>query len=250
MAIGDYDNLAEFINLKLQYPGIAKVWGSFFLDEIDPTEEGLAHLDRALFSYQTGAQINIPFLPFATVNLMYTKIEPYCYTHKDILTPWYGDNLMDESFVNHGEPLAYYLKPNSDEIKIVFAFMPKSNIIVNAAYQLIRHGADYGSKAVDGSSYYSELASANRSTTPALKKYFLHDGAYEWNHIVRFACEIAIPKTNFSFTAEAGVSHSYFTDITIDKANSGVSSPYKKINTAEYPRQTGIICTLGIHIGR
>ncbi|GMO31891.1 MAG: hypothetical protein Ta2F_07650 [Termitinemataceae bacterium] len=247
MAIGDFDNLAEYANLKVQYPGVAKLWGSFFLDEIDPSEKGVFKMDRSLFAYQAGAVINIPGLAFSTLSFMYTKIEPYCYTHKNIITPWYGDSLMEEGFINHGEPLAYYLKPNSDELKAIFAFMPKSNIKVNAAYQLIRHGADYGSNAPDGSSYYSELVGGGRSTTPALKKYFLHDGAYQWNHIVRATCEIAIPNTSFSFTTEAGVSHSYFTDIET-AANSGTSSPYKKINTAEYPRSTGLIFTLGIHL--
>jgi hypothetical protein len=244
-SIGDFDNSAEFATVKVQYPGIAKAWFSFFLDEVSP-EANMLELDRSLYAFMTGTQINIPFLSFATFTFMYTKVEPYCFSHIDLETPWY-DHDVDESFLNHGEPLGYYLKPNSDEIKAVFEFMPKSYLKLDATYQLIRHGADFGSNAVDGSSFNSDLRGDGRSTTAELRKYFLHDGAYEWSHIIRFGATVKVPNTNFSFSAEAGVVHSYFTNIA-GAANQGFSSSYNVIDTAEYPKSTGVIITLGVHI--
>ncbi|MDR2521040.1 MAG: hypothetical protein LBC72_00580, partial [Spirochaetaceae bacterium] len=58
MSIGDFDNTAEFANLRLQYPGVGSLWASLFLDEINP-EKDIFSMDRALYSYQAGISFNI-----------------------------------------------------------------------------------------------------------------------------------------------------------------------------------------------
>ncbi|GMO57495.1 MAG: hypothetical protein Ta2G_17200 [Termitinemataceae bacterium] len=248
MNIGDFDNTGNFANLKLQWPGVGNIWGSVFLDEINP-EAHIFELDRALYSYQAGAEIIIPRLPFASVKLSYTKIEPYCFTHPMIETPWYS-NEVSSAYMSHGEPLGYFLKPNSDEIKVLFAFMPLHNLSLSASYQMRRHGADYGSSQVDGSSYFSELNGSGREWDgeKALRKNFLHDGSYEWSHIIHIAGELSIPKTSVKLFAETGLVISYFTNITEGASNDGYSHPIKRIDTAEYPKSTGVILTLGVHV--
>ena len=78
--VGDYDNLALFTNLKLRYPGIGSVWGSFYLDEMNSLTAKIFEKTRCMFAYQAGGKANIPFLPFTSISLRYTKVEPYCYT--------------------------------------------------------------------------------------------------------------------------------------------------------------------------
>jgi hypothetical protein len=141
-------------------------------------------LDREMYAWQGGLEVLLPRLPFASLDLSYTKIEPYCYTHQKADVPWYAQS-MEEAYTNHGYGLGYYLPPNSDEIKLQFQTMPARGTWVKAQFQMIRHGADYGDRAVDDSSYLSELAGHNRSSDLRLRKFFLHDGAYQWLHIIR-----------------------------------------------------------------
>ncbi|GHV74597.1 hypothetical protein AGMMS49940_18990 [Spirochaetia bacterium] len=246
--IGDFDNLALFLNLKGQYPGIAGLWVSFFLDEINP-ESGIFQLDRAMFAYQAGTTVALPVLPFGSLSLSYTKIEPYTYTHTKEIVPWYGENHMETSYTNNGKSLGHYLPPNSDEVKLRFEAMPEINTRVNAQYQMIRHGTDFGPHAVDGSSLLSELDPNGRSEKPQLKKFFLQDGAYQWLHIIKVGADHTFPMkyVPFQVFGEAGVVISYFTDIA-GKANSGSASSYSIVDTSVYPKSTGFILSLGIRI--
>jgi hypothetical protein len=250
--IGDFDNMGLFSNIRYRYPGIFSVWGSIFVDEIEVSSIKRAfELDRHMFAYQAGAKALIPGLPFSSVTVSYTKIEPYCYTHTRIFTPWYGDNTMETAYTNNGVGLGYYLPPNSDELQIRFDAMPGIRTLAHFRYQMIRHGAEYGSRAVDGSSYLSELDPNGRSENLTLRKYFLRDGAYQWQHIIRVGGSHTFAKTivPVQVFGEFGVVFSYFTDISGDvKANSGSPHDYSVIDTPEYPRSTGIILTVGFKL--
>jgi hypothetical protein len=244
--IGDFDNMAVFLNLKGQYPGIGKVWLSFFLDEANP-ERRFFELSRQMYAYQAGASAVVPWLPFSSIKLSYTKNEPFNYTHTREYTPWNGNTKMDTSYVNNGVSLGHYLPPNADEILLRFEAMPVVNSRAHLQYQLIRHGANYGSRAVLGSSLSSELDPDGRSENPMLRKYFLKDGAYRWSHITKFGGEytLSISGVPVKLFCEAGFVYSYFTDIE-GPTNSGSPSNYSVINTNEYPHSTAIIATIGV----
>jgi len=246
--IGDFDNMAVFLNLKGQYPGIGKIWFSFFLDEASLKSPSL-ELSRDMHAYQFGAQAIIPWLPFCSAKLSYTKIEPYNYTHTRNFVPWYGDIRMETNYVNNGVSLGHYLPPNSDEILFRLEAIPVISTRLHLQYQLIRHGADYGSRAVGGSSLWSELDPFNRDTNPTLRKYFLRDGAYQWMHIAKFGGEYALSNFNIpvKFFGEAGVVFSYFSDIE-GPVNSGSPSSYSAIDTPEYPRSTAFVITIGVRL--
>jgi hypothetical protein len=154
---------------------------------------------------------------------------------------------METNYVNNGVSLGYYLPPNSDEILVRLETIPHNRSLVYLQYQLIRHGADYGSRAVDGSSFWSELDPDGRSRNPVLEKYFLKDGAYQLTHIIRLGGEISISRTPVKLFCEAGYVYSYFTDIN-GEANSGSPSAYSTINTFEYPQSNAFIVTLGVRI--
>jgi hypothetical protein len=246
--IGDFDNLGIFLDLKAQYPGIGGAWFSLFVDELS-VEKNMFELDRSMYAFQTGAQVYIPWLSFSSLSLRYTKIEPYCYTHTRELMPWYGEALMETAYTNNGESLGYYLPPNSDELLLRFKTMPLPHTQAHFQYQMIRHGADYGSSAVDGSSFLSELDPEGRSDKVVLRKYFLRDGAYEWLHILKIGAEhsFAWSKIPLQIFGEVGVVFSYFTNIDGD-ANSGSPSSYSIIDTAEYPQSNYVVATIGFRL--
>ena len=256
--IGDCDNLALFTDLKYTLPGIGSIWGSIYLDELNGLNNNPFICTRAMFAYQGGIKYILPKLSFASLSFRYTKIEPYCYTHQSInYTPWYNHYIC-ENYTNNGESLGYYLPPNSDEFLLQFKMQPAVNTYIGISYQLIRHGADYGNQQVPGSNIYSELNPYNREE---LRKFFLHDGAYNWMHILsaggRFTVNTKFP---LSFYGNIGFIFSYFTMINSDNYNRSVygnngncknanfSTPYYIANTDEYPTTFGTVLTIGISI--
>lgn len=256
--IGDCDNLALFTDLKYTIPGIGSIWGSIYLDELNGLNNNPFICSRAMFAYQGGIKYILPKLSFASISFRYTKIEPYCYTHQSInYTPWYNHYIC-ENYTNNGESLGYYLPPNADEFLLQFKMQPTVNTYAGVSYQLIRHGADYGSQQVPGSNIYSELNPYNRDD---LRKYFLHDGAYNWIHILsaggRFTLNTKFP---LSFYGNIGFIFSYFTTIDPDNydrsvygnngncKNADFSTPYNIANTDEYPTTFGAVLTIGFSI--
>jgi hypothetical protein len=199
--IGDFDNLALFTTLEGRWPGVAKAWVSFFVDEANFTLDDFWHLDREMYAFQGGIKAGIPWLPFASASLRYTKVEPYCYTHEYSQTPWHSVPI-DTSYRNNGESLGYYLPPNSDEIllRLESMFLPGTGAFLQ--YQLIRHGAAYGYGRVDGSSLADKILKDDNS-----KKYFLRDGVYEWNNVIKLGGTYNLRsfRVPVSLYAEAGV---------------------------------------------
>jgi len=127
--------------------------------------------------------------------------------------------------------------------------MPLKSVSLNLQYQLIRHGADFGSSAVDGSSLLSELDTIGRDgSNPILRRFFLQDGAYQWMHIAKAGLEWNEPILPFSLYMEGGVNFSYFTNISEPANITGKAHKYSKIDTAEYPKSTGFILKMGIKI--
>lgn len=258
--IGDYDNMSLFGDIKLRYPGLGSVWASMYLDEMSVSSSFLTQT-RVMYAAQAGLKAVVPFLPSATVSMRYTKVEPYCYTHHGINnTPWY-EHYIGEAYTNNGESLGYYLDPNSDELffRLDSKFTRGTKGFMQ--YQFIRHGADYGSQQVPGSSYYSELPTKNRDE---LKKYFLHDGAYNWIHILNFGYSYKSVTGHFGLpfelSANLGFMYSYYTmidDADYDRsiygnngncANADFKTEYKSVDTNEYPVQYGVVFGLGAKI--
>ena len=256
--IGDFDNLALFADFKYTVAGLGSIWASAYLDEINGLNNNPFNATRAMFAYQAGFKYVLPKLPFGTLSFRYTKIEPYCYTHHAVKnTPWY-DHYICENYSNNGESLGYYLPPNSDEFLLSFKIRPSYGISTGVSYQLIRHGADYGSQQVPGSNIYSELCPFNRSE---IRKYFLHDGAYNWINILSSGGNVRLnTKIPLTFYGNLGVLFSYFTVIDPDDydrtgygengncKNADIKTPIDIANTDEYPTMFGAVLTLGIKI--
>jgi hypothetical protein len=245
--VGDFDNMIMTFNLKAQYPGWGNIWVSFFMDEMSLIRD-LFTLDRQMVALQGGVNIPLPFLSFSSLKMSYTKINPYCYTHNRNFNPWYGDLTMETGYTNNGVGLGYYLPPNADEILVRLSAMPVKSLTASLQYQLIRHGADFGLSAVDGSNLLSELDPEKRDTNPVLKRYFLRDGAYQWSHVARLGAEWNLPGVPVSLTGEVGAVISYFTNIKEAANVTGKAHDYAVIDTDAYPKSTGFIVKLGVRV--
>jgi len=246
--VGDFDNMGFFFNIKGQYPGIGGIWFSYFLDEA-VMAGNMNELDRTMVAWQAGMNFPLPLLSFSSIRISYTKVNPYCYTHNRNYNPWYGGNIpMETSYTNNGVSLGYYIPPNSDELLIKLQTMPAKNIVTHLQYQLIRHGADFGSSAVDGSSLLSELDPERDGSNLVTRRFFLKDGAYRWTHVIKAGLEWNLPNMPIAFYGEAGVNYSYFTNISELANVTGTAHPYSVINTDEYPKSTGFIVKLGVRV--
>ena len=244
---GDFDNSALFLNLVGMYPGLGRLWFSFFADEISlgDINSNFFTMSRMMVAYQFGLSISLPTrrLAFSSITISYTKIEPFNYTHIREDMPWYQGIPMETNWVNRGRALGHYLPPNSDEILIRFDAMPNMNTRFSLQYQLIRHGANFGDRAVNGSSHWSELDPWGRNN---IRKFFLRDGAYQWMNVVRLRGEHSLTARNLPIRAfaEIGGVYSFFTDIR-GEPNSGRQS-FRRVNTPEYPTSLRFIAHLGV----
>jgi hypothetical protein len=240
--VGDFDNLALFADLEFRLPGIAKIWGSLYVDEINLSHSPFLHLDRQMYAYQGGVKANIKWLPFASLTLRYTKVEPYCYTHEYTETPW-NRVPTDTAYLNNGESLGFYLPPNSDEFLVRLDSMIFAGLKAHIQYQMIRHGVDYGYGRVDGSSLYDKIVKDDNST-----KYFLMDGVYQWNNVIKLGGAYSLGNRGIplAFYAETGLVITRFT-INGD-AGIGEEGDYEPLDNAVYRAGTGFIFSIGFRL--
>ena len=243
---GGSDNTAVFFNLQGRHPAVGKAWFSLFMEELSFSRPVFERTSM-MFAFQFGASTHIPIsrLPFSTITVSYTRVEPFNYTHNRRQTPWHGGSWMETNYVNFGRSLGHYLPPNSDEILVRFETLPTPNSRVRLQYQLIRHGAAFGDRAVAGSSLWSEMQPHDRSE---LRNHFLRDGAYQWLNILRLRGDYSFTGSNIPIRvfAEVGGVYSFFTDIR-GEPNTGRYS-FRRIDTPQYPQALRFIATMGIQI--
>ncbi len=262
-SMGDYDNLALFTDLKIRYPGIGYIWGSFYLEEMNSVSAKLFENTRCMFAYQGGVKSIIPLLPFTNIALRYTKVEPYAYTHTALspteMQPYYS-HYISESYTNNGESIGYYLPPNADELFVKLESKPLTGATFSFGYQLIRHGVDWGSKSsmYSGSSIYSELPTTRDDCVSRgdLRKNFLHDGTYEWFNIFNIKASYDLNTVAFPVQVycSLGYVHNWFTTIGAaqgpqDTAYTKVKDyDYKKFSDNEYKENRGCVLSVGINL--
>ncbi len=240
--LGDYENVQIGLSLGANLPEYATFYYNLFIDEVNVTVDDFFHKDRNMYAYQTGLNVALPNTPFVTFNFQYTKIEPYMYTHPGRTNPWYGDSgdvleeTMRMNYVNHGDPLGYYLQPNSDELKIIATAIPYWFLKIEGGYSLVRHGVDYGSGKVDGSNIdephiYNKNHPDYTVDINTKTKYFLTDGTYEWIHSLGATGEIDMRFINdMPLKFIVGYTFSFVHHTEPDTLNES----FKSVNNSEY----------------
>ena len=185
--IGDMDNLAIGGSVAVALKPHAMFYFASFIDEIGGSSiaEGLFRLSRHMFALQGGVKAPMPFLPLSLLTIQYTKIEPYCYTHYPQEYPFFT-NPININFTHDGENLGYYLPPNSDEFFLRLEAIPSRLVHPYVQYQYIRHGTgDHTKGQIEGDMDKYLIY----DVTPA-EKDFLHDGIYEFIHILKIGTSL------------------------------------------------------------
>lgn len=221
---GNFDNVAQIINCSFNIAGIARAYGSLFVDEMEfVSPQELFSRPRNMFAVQLGAQIPIPGLPATLLTLQYTKIEPFVYAHyPEEYLPTMSADIVDVSYTHDNENLGYYLPPNSDEFLIKIETLLFYNLFVGLKYQLIRHGTNDWDLLAGTPAIYGDVTIPfdYEQVDSYPDKSFLNDGIYDWNNIITLQATYSFPQ--FPLTLTLTYSFCYTTWV----ANaSGVSPP-------------------------
>lgn len=202
--VGDVDNIAIGGTITGRLPGVGKLYFTLFIDEMENDEwSNFFSYNKNMYAWNTGFKTVLPKIPFGILSFQYTKIEPYCYAHYEQEYPHFGETLIDTSFTNDNENIAYNLPPNSDQFLVDISAKPYTGLTTKLTYSYIRHG-DNEWKA------YDDYDFENGEKVPvggAIDKYltytdhenrfehkdFLNDGIYEFIHTISL-------KLNYSFS--------------------------------------------------
>jgi hypothetical protein len=170
--LGDYDNMLAGVEFEYTLPLLGRVYGSFAFDELHHANPVTWFKEaRDIIALQAGAEFPLPVLPFSSAQLQYTHIAPFFYTHYPQNYPTYdfgtaveekaevvseGDNQyvyitivddkaeMNVNYLNKGEPLGYYLPPNSDELLLHLSSHLSPDLSAELTAGIIRHSGQYG----------------------------------------------------------------------------------------------------------
>lgn len=211
--IGDLDNLLPGAAAKVRVAPWGNWYASVFVDSIRHDDfAGIFENAINMFAYQSGVKLDLPWLPFATATLQYTKIEPYMYTHYPQEYSFFT-RPVDSSYTHDGENLGFHLPPNSDEFLLGFTTLPRPGLRLGLSYQLIRHGDNPNAPdpSEDSEDRYIEgdiddyLVYGDREKYP--KKDFLDDGIYEWVNIAKLHGDYRLPDTGLTLWSEYSFSY-------------------------------------------
>jgi hypothetical protein len=136
VGVGD-DNLQMGFSFKIR-PGKQLSWASnFFLDDAHFNDLVRLQFDTKIrIAVQTGISW-VPPNPFVrTIQLDYTIVTPYMYTHSDSSS----DNINYQNYTNNGKNLGASIPPNSDRITLTGKFkLPVENLRIDTSFVFMRH---------------------------------------------------------------------------------------------------------------
>jgi len=188
----DVDNMALHGDIQVFLKRYGKLYLSGYIDEMELSgfDEWFSKA-RNMFAYQGGLKLNVPWLPFAVFTAQYTKIEPFVYTHPPT---WNSDTRLqvNTNYTNDGENLGYHLKPNSDELLLRLDVRLGSGWAGSMEYSFIRHGDDPRTYVTTNHYIYGDVdehLDYGSTDTGNLIKNFLHDGVYDYNHLLKLRAD-------------------------------------------------------------
>lgn len=231
---GDFDNVNQSVNLIVHLPEYARLYLSFFADEMELT--GLKTFfsnPRNMVAFQAGTKIPVPFFSFSLFTFQYTKIEPFVYTHYPEENYSSSSVPVDLSYTHDGENLGSYLPPNSDEFLVKIESRVLPNLNLSLQYQLIRHGTNDREIAGDIAIYgdIDEYILYERLDEYP-DKVFLKDGLYDWNNIISLKATWEIP--DYSAVLTFGYSFAYTWWVENDSGKTPPDNKAKNIFSISY----------------
>ncbi|MCF7941080.1 MAG: hypothetical protein K9M84_05690 [Spirochaetia bacterium] len=200
--LGDYDNMFAGVDLSISLFDTATLYGSIMTDEMHHANPVLWFKEaRDIFAMQLGLHSALQFVPMGSARLQYTRIEPFFYTHRPMEYPTYEEAVSTE-YMNKGEPLGYYLPPNSDEFKLELSGMAGPDLSVLSTVQYIRHSGQYGS-AMDEPIDYARYEAGGYDQ----KAFMLY--LVEHTFIGSLSAAYSIPESPVALSAAYAYSHSF-----------------------------------------
>ena len=159
--LGNYDNMYLGLELAWNFLEGYQLYGSYTADEMRYwTYDKWFTEVRNIFALQGGVKGVVPVLPFTTVNIQYTRLEPFFYTHYAQKYPSYTDYYDDEEktrmltyYANKGENLGYHLPPDSHEVLLTARTAAFRNLLIDLSYSFITHSDQYGTSIQDAIDY-------------------------------------------------------------------------------------------------
>lgn len=131
-ANGDHDNAAIGADFRWIVHRGHSVYGELFVDDISTTKLGTDWYGNKLAG-QIGSFLVEPFgLPDVDARIEYTRIQPWVYTHR------YPIN----TYTSYGDPLGYFLGPNSDDLSLEIRKRFGRRIETVVSIDRRRHGAN------------------------------------------------------------------------------------------------------------
>ncbi|MGL1890168.1 MAG: hypothetical protein OCD02_01010 [Spirochaetaceae bacterium] len=162
------------LSSRFQFPQNISLYGTVYLDDINAIEVVKLNFDTR---FKLAAQFNLDWSPeesvISTVNLTYTAIMPYMYTHItetpeddayltddqdfDIRSHALAEYLNYENYTNGGVSMGPTgMEPNSDKIGLNVTFNIPKGFKIKLTSEILRHGnsssdedRDYGDETLD-----------------------------------------------------------------------------------------------------
>lgn len=127
---GDKDNVQWFGNLDMNLIPDVNLYGSLFIDELSIDDL----FDPAKQRYQVGytAGFHTYDLPLRNLelNVEYTRLNPWVYTHKQPAT----------EFTNNGYVMGNWMGQNADNLWFDLSYRPMRSLLIGATYEIFRKG--------------------------------------------------------------------------------------------------------------
>jgi len=185
LEVGDNDNQIMNIDAAFKIPGVGKLWGSFLNDEFSFSQSGdLLRMPRNRYGWQVGLKTGLlsSLLPGTFSTLKYTRITPFAYTHyPETEFNTMTSRPLDQTYMNDGFNLGFYLPPNSGEFNWTIVNMAVPDLVLTLDNKLIIHGTN----DLASSNIYQIYGDIYRHQFgDDIYKYplldFTNDGIYDW----------------------------------------------------------------------
>ncbi len=199
----DKDNVQWFDNLDLNLIRNINLYGSVFIDDLslDGIFAGREHPNY--FGYTVGFQTYDVLLRNLELDLEYTRINPWVYTHKNPAT----------DFTNNGYVMGNWMGQNADNLFIDLSYRPVRSLVLGGSMKIYRKGG-----LNDISHQYTSPASPflygplheERSVGLYTRYQFVRDGFLDARVTTRKTSDEALnihgeSKLEFSITARYGL---------------------------------------------
>ena len=126
----DKDNIQWFGNLDLNLIRNVNVYGSLFIDDLSLDKIWTGEEHPNYFGYTVGFQTYDVPLRNVELNLEYTRINPWVYTHKNPAT----------DFTNNGYVMGNWMGQNADNLYLDLSYKPTRSVILGGTMQIYRKG--------------------------------------------------------------------------------------------------------------